>query len=154
MWPAFLCGANFILHAAGWAEGALAMSYEKFVMDAEQCGAFHTFAAGMPVDDNAFALDGFHEVGPGKHFLGSAHTMRNYETAFYDFELSDNNSYEQWSEEGSLDITRRANKRWKAMLRDYEPPPIDAGTPRPGGRVRRPPQGRDAGCVVLSGGDR
>ena len=74
MWPAFLCGANFILHAAGWAEGALAMSYEKFVMDAEQCGAFHTFAAGMPVDENAFAMDGFHEVGPGKHFLGSAHT--------------------------------------------------------------------------------
>jgi trimethylamine--corrinoid protein Co-methyltransferase len=124
MWPAFLCGANFILHAAGWAEGALAMSYEKFVMDAEQCGAFHTFAEGMAVDDNAFALDGFHEVGPGKHFLGSAHTMRNYETAFYDFELSDNNSYEQWSEEGSLDITRRANKRWKAMLSAYEPPPL------------------------------
>lgn len=124
MWPAFLCGAHFILHAAGWAEGALAMSYEKFVMDAEQCGAFHTFAAGMPIDGNAFALDAFHEVGPGKHFLGSAHTMRNYETAFYDFELSDNNSYEQWSEEGSKDIVQRANARWKAMLAAYEPPPL------------------------------
>jgi trimethylamine--corrinoid protein Co-methyltransferase len=126
MWPAFLCGANFILHAAGWAEGALAMSYEKFVMDAEQCGAFHTFAAGLRVDENAFALDGFREVGPGKHFLGSAHTMRNYETAFFDFELSDNNPYEKWSEEGSMDIVRRANRRWKEVLESYEPPPMAA----------------------------
>ena len=125
MWPAFLAGANFILHSAGWAEGALAMSYEKFVMDADQLAAFHTFAVGMPVDENAFALDAFHEVGPGKHFLGSAHTMRNYETAFCDFPLSDNNSYEQWSEEGSLDITKRANKKWKAMLEVYEPPAMD-----------------------------
>ncbi|MDQ0396357.1 trimethylamine methyltransferase family protein [Labrys monachus] len=124
MWPAFLAGAHFILHAAGWAEGALAMSYEKFVMDADQLGAFHTFAAGMPVDENAFALDGFREVGPGRHFLGSAHTMRNYEMAFYDFPLSDNNSFEQWTEEGSLDIVSRANRKWKAMLGAYEAPPL------------------------------
>jgi trimethylamine--corrinoid protein Co-methyltransferase len=127
MWPAFLCGANFILHAAGWAEGALAMNYEKFVMDAEQLGAFHVLANGLPLDDNGFALDAFREVGPGKHFLGSAHTMRNYETAFYDFESSDNNSYEQWSEEGSQDIVARAAKKWRRMLADYEAPPIDPG---------------------------
>jgi trimethylamine--corrinoid protein Co-methyltransferase len=78
----------------------------------------------MAVDDNAFAMDGFAEVGPGKHFLGSAHTMRNYETAFYDFELSDNNSFEQWSEEGSKDIVARANQRWKSLLARYEPPPL------------------------------
>jgi trimethylamine--corrinoid protein Co-methyltransferase len=125
MWPAVLSGANFILHAAGWAEGALAMSYEKFVLDMEQCGAFHTLCAGMALDENAFGMDAFAEVGPGRHFLGSAHTMRNYETAFYDFETSDNNSFEQWSEEGSLDAPRRANRKWKRMLAEYEPPPID-----------------------------
>lgn len=125
MWPAVLAGANFILHAAGWAEGALAMSYEKFVLDTEQCGAFHTLCAGMALDENAFAMDAFTEVGPGKHFLGSAHTMRNYEAAFYDFETSDNNSFEQWSDEGSLDAPRRANRKWKRMLAEYQPPPID-----------------------------
>jgi trimethylamine--corrinoid protein Co-methyltransferase len=125
MWPAFLCGAHFILHAAGWAEGALAMSYEKFMIDAEQCGAFNVFAGGLPTDDNALALDAFREVGPGKHFLGSAHTMRNYESAFYEFKLSDNNSFEQWSEEGSLDIVQRASKAWKAVLATHEAPPLD-----------------------------
>jgi len=125
MWPAFFAGANFILHSAGWLEAGLAMSYEKFVMDVDQCGAFHTLARGMALDENAFALSGFEEVGPGKHFFGSAHTLANYETAFYDFELADNNSFEQWSADGAEDQPRRANKKWKALLAGYQPPPLD-----------------------------
>ncbi len=125
MWPAFLAGANFILHSAGWLEAGLVMSYEKFVMDAEQCGAFHVIGHGLDLDENGFAMDAFQEVGPGSHFLGSAHTMRNYETAFFDFELSDNNSFEQWSQEGAHDIVWRANQRFKAMLAAYRAPPMD-----------------------------
>jgi len=127
MWPAFLCGANFVLHAAGWTEAGLTMGYEKFVIDAEQCGAFATLAGGLALDANALAMDSFVEVGPGKHFLGSAHTMRNYETAYYEFGLADNNSYEQWREEGASDIVARANRKWKKMLAEYEAPPIDPG---------------------------
>ena len=127
IWPSFLAGANFMLHAAGWLEAGLAMSYEKFVMDVDQLGAFHTLAHGLPLDDNAFAMDAFREIGPGKHYLGSAHTMANYQSAFYDFELADNNSYEQWSAEGAHDQPWRANRRWKALLASYEAPPLDAG---------------------------
>jgi trimethylamine---corrinoid protein Co-methyltransferase len=126
MWPAFLAGANFILHSAGWLEAGLVMSYEKFIMDVEQCGAFHVVGHGLDLDANGFAMDAFREVGPGSHFLGSAHTMRNYETAFFDFELSDNNSFEQWSQEGAHDIVWRASQKWKAMLAAYQAPPVDA----------------------------
>jgi trimethylamine--corrinoid protein Co-methyltransferase len=125
MWPAFLAGANFMLHSAGWLEAGLAMSYEKFVMDADQCGAFHTLARGLALDENGFALAAFREIGPGKHYLGSGHTMANYQTAFHDFELADNNSFEQWSAEGAHDQLSRANKRWKEMLGGYEAPPLD-----------------------------
>lgn len=128
LWPAFLAGANFILHSAGWLEGGLAISYEKFVMDVDQCGAFHTLARGMPLDENAFALPAFHEVGPGKHFFGSSHTLANYETAFYDFELTDNSSFEQWTADGAQDQLTRANKKWKAMLEGYQAPPLDPAT--------------------------
>jgi trimethylamine--corrinoid protein Co-methyltransferase len=106
-----MAGANFILHSAGWLEAGLVMSYEKFVMDAEQCGAFDVVGRGLSLDDNGFAMDAFRELGPGNHFLGSAHTLRNYETAFFDFELSDNNSFEQWSLEGARDIVWRANQK-------------------------------------------
>jgi trimethylamine--corrinoid protein Co-methyltransferase len=125
LWPAFLAGANFILHGAGWLEGGLVMSYEKFMMDAEQCGAFHVVGRGMALDENGFAMDAFREVGPGSHFLGSSHTMRNFETAFFDVELSDNNSYEQWSQEGAHDIVWRANRKWKAVLDAYQAPAVD-----------------------------
>jgi trimethylamine---corrinoid protein Co-methyltransferase len=39
--------------------------------------------------------------------------------------LSDSNSYEQWADEGSFDMQQRAHLRWKQMLLDYEPPPMD-----------------------------
>src|SRR5450755_1851397 len=126
LWPAFLAGANFVLHAAGWLEAGLVMSYEKFVMDLDQCGAFHVLGRGLQLDENGFALDAFTEVGPGKHFLVAAHTMRNFETAFFDFELSDNNSFEQWTQEGSPDIVWRANRKWKALLESYQAPVVDA----------------------------
>jgi trimethylamine--corrinoid protein Co-methyltransferase len=125
LWPAFLGGANFVLHAAGWLEAGLAMSYEKFVMDVDQLGAFHTLAQGLALDENGFGLSAFREIGPGKHYLGSAHTLANYQSAFYDFELADNTPYEQWSAEGSLDQTRRAHARWQAQLAAYEAPALD-----------------------------
>jgi trimethylamine--corrinoid protein Co-methyltransferase len=128
LWPAIMAGANFVLHSAGWLEGGLVMSYEKFVMDLDQCALMHVVGAGMALDENAFGLDAFREVGPGKHFLGSAHTLRNYETAFLDAELADNNSFEQWLEDGSHDILWRATRRWQSLLAGYEPPPLDAAT--------------------------
>jgi trimethylamine--corrinoid protein Co-methyltransferase len=51
--------------------------------------------------------------------------MANYQTAFHDFELSDNNSYEQWSAEGSHDQLYRANQRWKTLLASYIAPRLD-----------------------------
>jgi len=126
MLAAVQCGANFILHSAGFLDSLLSMSYEKFVMDSDFCGAMHTYLGGIQVNDNTLALDAFHEVGPGKHFFGCAHTMANYETAFWESELADNDSFEQWSDNGSKDIMQRANTRWKTLLNEYQAPELDA----------------------------
>ena len=117
-----MAGANFVLHAAGRLEAELVMSYEKFAMDAEQSGAFHVIGRGLQLDESGFAIDAFREVRPVSHFLGSALTRRNFETAFFDFELSDNNLFEQWSQERSRDIVWRANQKWKAVLAAYRAP--------------------------------
>ena len=126
LWPAFMAGANFILHAAGWLEAGLAMSYEKFVMDVDQCGVFQFLAGGLQFDENGFAMDAFREVGPGQASSRVRAHDGNYETAFFDCELSDNNSFEQWSQDGAHDTVWRASRKWKAMLAAYEPPAIDA----------------------------
>ena len=44
--PTILGGVNFVLHAAGWLEGGLAIGYEKFVLDCDQLGMMATFVKG------------------------------------------------------------------------------------------------------------
>ena len=123
--PAMMGGVNFMLHAAGWLEGGLAMGYEKFVIDADQCGLMARFVDGVDLSENGQAMDAIREVGPGQHFLGTAHTYANFETAFARSEVANNDSFEQWEEDGSLDAAQRANGIWKQMLADYEAPAID-----------------------------
>ncbi|NNE21766.1 MAG: trimethylamine methyltransferase family protein [Rhizobiales bacterium] len=120
-----LAGAHFVLHAAGWMEGGLHVGYEKLILDADRLGALQVMLQGMKTDDNALAADAYREVEPGGHFLGSRHTLANYETAFYDAQMSDSESVEQWEEKGSKDAATRAHERWQQMLKDYETPPMD-----------------------------
>ena len=81
--PTIMAGVNFVLHAAGWLEGGLAIGYEKFVLDCDQLGMMATFVKGLDLSDNGQALDAIRENPPGQHFLGTAHTLANFETAFY-----------------------------------------------------------------------
>jgi trimethylamine--corrinoid protein Co-methyltransferase len=124
--PTVLAGVNFVLHAAGWLEGGLSVGYEKFIMDADQCGMMAVFANGIDLSENGQALDAILTNEPGTHYLGTAHTLANFESAFYRSEIADNNSYEQWQEDGSLDAAQRANAIWKKQLAEYEGPPLDA----------------------------
>ena len=123
--PTILGGVNFVLHSAGWLEGGLAMGYEKFVLDNDQCGMVAEFVKGVDLSPNGQAVDAILENEPGQHFLGTAHTLANFESAFYRSEVADNNSFEQWELEGSKDAEERANRIWKQTLADYEPPAID-----------------------------
>ncbi len=128
MLSAIHCGANFVLHSAGFLDGLLAMSYEKFILDCDLCGALHTYLDGVRVDEASLALDAFEEVGPGGHFFGCAHTMAHYETAFWDSETADNEPFEKWADEGADDSAMRANRIWKRRLAEFVPPPLDPGT--------------------------
>jgi trimethylamine--corrinoid protein Co-methyltransferase len=120
-------GVNFMLHAAGWLEGGLVSSYEKFIIDADQLTMFQRLSEGVDFSENGQALSAIREVGPGSHFLGCAHTQANFETAFWRSTIADNNSFEQWRDDGGKDASQRANETWKRMLRDYEAPAIDPG---------------------------
>lgn len=118
-------GVNFNLHTAGWLEGGLSIGYEKFILDADQASMAQAYIGGVDLSENGLALQPMLESGPGQHFLGSSHTLANFETAFWRSHISDNNSFEQWELEGSRDAAKRANQVWKQMLSEYELPPID-----------------------------
>ncbi|MEE9322152.1 MAG: trimethylamine methyltransferase family protein [Granulosicoccus sp.] len=122
---AALAGVNFMLHTAGWLEGGLVMGYEKFMLDADQASMVAVLLRGVDMSENGQAMDALREVGPGNHFLGCAHTQANFQSAFWTSSIADNNSFEQWESEGSMDANKRANVRWKAALESYEAPQID-----------------------------
>ena len=60
--------------------------------------------------------------------FGCQHTLRHYETAYWDSALDDNTPWETWDENGRVDMATRANQRWKATLAQYEPPEMDEAT--------------------------
>jgi trimethylamine--corrinoid protein Co-methyltransferase len=126
MLPTLYAGANFVLHSAGWLEAGLAAGYGKFMMDADQIAMLQRFSANIDPSEEARAMEAIREVGPGGHYLGCAHTQRNFKTAFYTSQLADNNSFEQWEAEGARDLNQRATDAAQQLLARYEPPPLDA----------------------------
>ena len=122
-----LSGVNFMLHACGWLEGGLVSSYEKYVMDADQLGVLHRLAAGVDISANGQAMDAIREVGPGGHYLGTAHTQANFKDAFWRTGLFDYKPFETWDEEGARDTVALASAKVTKMLGDYQPPALDDG---------------------------
>ena len=122
-----LSGVNFMLHSAGWLEGGLVSSFEKFVMDADQLGTLHHVAKGIMADENAQAMDAIREVGPGGHYLGCAHTQANFKSSFWRSDLLDYKPFETWEEEGARDTMQLAKERVEKLLGDYQQPEMDPG---------------------------
>lgn len=125
MMSAVQCGANYVLHSAGFLDGLLSMSYEKFMLDTDLCGVLHSYLKGVEVTDDTLGFDALAENGPGEHLFGTAHTLRHYKTAYYDSALNDDQPWETWDEQGEVDMAARANSRWKAVLNEYQAPPMD-----------------------------
>ncbi|MCY0146227.1 trimethylamine methyltransferase family protein [Hoeflea sp. G2-23] len=128
MWATMLSGCHQVWHAAGWLEGGLTMSYEKFIMDLENCGAFLRLFQSMIVNDETLSRDSYLEAGPGQNFLSTAHTMRHFAAANYESLLPDAGPYETWKDNGSKTAAQRANGRWKEMLASYVQPPMEQAT--------------------------
>ena len=127
LWSAIQSGSHMVYHAAGWLEGGLIASPEKFVMDCEVLNQLIRYMdpAICDVSDDALALDAIAEVGPNGHFFGCQHTQDRYTTAFHPPFLSDWKNYEAWEAAGSIWTAERAHLLYKQILRDYEEPPMD-----------------------------
>lgn len=125
LWAAVSSGVNMVYHAAGWLEGGLCASYEKFIIDCEQLQQMIYYMKPAQWGEDDIAVDAIKEVGTQGHFFGIQHTQDRYETAFYEPFLSDWSNFENWEDRGSVQTVERANGIWKLILNEYEAPPID-----------------------------
>lgn len=127
MYGVLMSGANFVLSTAGYMEGAMAQSYAKYALDIEQMELFYRLGKGPDFGELDAALDAIQDVGIGNHYLGSAHTLDNFETAFSMPAMMDHNSYEQWLADGGKDANQRGVEKIKSMLAEYQEPALDSG---------------------------
>ena len=125
---ALMGGVNFMLHAAGWLEGGLVASFEKFVLDADQLGVLHSIAEGVDMSEAGQAMGALREVGPGGHFLGCDHTREHFQDAFWRSGVLDYQPFESWEEAGAADTATLGARRVERLLGDYVQPQMDPGT--------------------------
>jgi len=126
LWGAVMGHAQIIKHAAGWLEGGLCASFEKFIIDIDMLQMMAETLKPLQVDESTLALDAIREAGHGGHFFGTAHTLANYTTAFYEPIVSDWSNFETWTENGEKTAYERANQVYRQTLHDYEEPGMDA----------------------------
>jgi len=72
LWGALLGGCHFILHAAGWLEGGLTASFEKFILDVEMLQMFAELFQPVLASAEEIGIEAVAEVGPGGHFFAAA----------------------------------------------------------------------------------
>ncbi|MEM0991089.1 MAG: trimethylamine methyltransferase family protein [Pseudomonadota bacterium] len=129
LWACVSSRTNIVYHSAGWLEGGLCASYEKFVMDCETLQQMQTYMRPVEVTDDTLAVDAIAEVdampAAQRHFFGAQHTQDRYTTAFYSPFLSDWSNYQSWEAQGAVRTPERAMKMWKQILAEFEAPPMD-----------------------------
>jgi trimethylamine--corrinoid protein Co-methyltransferase len=128
LWACSSANANIVYHAAGWMEGGLCASFEKFVIDCELLQQMSYYHRPVSVTEDDLAVEAIRDVGSTGHFLGADHTQTRYKSAFYSPFLSDWSNFESWEQAGAVATPRRANRIFREVLARYQPPPMDEAT--------------------------
>ena len=126
MMPTFLSGTNWVMHTAGWLEGGLVSSYDKFILDVEILQSLMAEFTPLEFNESSLAFDAHLEVGHGGHFLGAAHTMERFRDCFYRPFLTNSDNYERWTRLGSRDTRDRAAEIWQKKLDEYVLPEMNS----------------------------
>ncbi|QND55423.1 trimethylamine methyltransferase family protein [Mesorhizobium huakuii] len=128
LWGSVLAGATMCIHAAGWLEGGLSVSFEKMITDIEALQTVAELCAATPGDDDSIGFEAIAEVQPGGHFFSAGHTMTRYRTAFYEPLVADWSNFGNWTQSGSKTASERATGVWRRAVADFEPPASAAAT--------------------------
>jgi trimethylamine--corrinoid protein Co-methyltransferase len=112
-----------MLLGVGLLHGSRIWSYEQLLMDCEILDIVHKMMEGIPVTDEALALDVIDTVGPGGHFMAQRHT-RDEMCRRWVPTLMDRRPYSAWEEDraGARD---RARQKARQILQTHRPTPLD-----------------------------
>jgi trimethylamine--corrinoid protein Co-methyltransferase len=128
---AALAGSNFIHHAAGFLEAAMAVAYEQYVIDDDINGSVMRMVRGIEITDETLSVAVIKEVcdGPG-HFMEHPQTLERMGSEYRYPHTSDRRTREEWERDGGLDMREWARIRARELLDsewpDHIPSEVDA----------------------------
>ncbi len=146
LWGVTMGGGNLIMHGAGWLEGGLVASFEKFVLDCDLIQMVMEFLTPLETSEDALGVEAIREVGPGGHFFGAAHTLARYTDAFYAPIISDWRNNQQWAGGRKARGLAEGQYRLQAGARRISRARPRSGDPRRARCLRRTPQARGRGA--------
>jgi trimethylamine--corrinoid protein Co-methyltransferase len=117
LWGCLMAGSTVIIHAAGWLEGGLSVSFEKIVSDVEVLNMIAELCAGKQAGPEEIGFDNaLSHVDPSGHFFAAPQTMERYNSEFYEPIVHDYANFGTWTDRGAQDATNRATAVWQKIV--------------------------------------
>jgi len=104
----FLGGAS-VVGGAGSLGTAGTASLEQMVIDDDIYGYFYRMLEGVDFREDALAEELIAEIGPGKEYLTSDHTLRFFRKEFFFAATADRRRHASWEQDGARDTLTRAH---------------------------------------------
>lgn len=117
-------GASLIVHSGGIVDSFLTLSFEKLLLDEDLGGMARRISRGIEVNPQSLALDVIAEVGPGKDFLSTSHTLYHFRKEMFRPGLSDRHPFQAGQDYGN-NLLDQARQEWKGRLASFERPVLD-----------------------------
>ncbi len=113
---AALAGGNYVQQAFGLLDGAMTMSYAKFIIDNDIVGSCSRTLRGIDVQEEALAYQVIADVGPGGNFLTHKHTLEHMRNEMYIPRVSIRQDYQTWLKGGGKDSWEKAEEIARQLL--------------------------------------
>jgi trimethylamine--corrinoid protein Co-methyltransferase len=104
-------------------ESGVTFDCAQFVMDNEIAGMIKQVVRGIPVDDEALAVDDIAGVGPFGDFLSLDATLRHMRELSQP-EVLDRRVREDWESRGGHDLYGVCREKAREILREHRPEPL------------------------------
>jgi trimethylamine--corrinoid protein Co-methyltransferase len=125
LFTALASGVNMMDQSCGILACFNAMSFEKFLIDEENCGYVRRILTPMEVNHETIAMDQIKRAGIGGTYLTFPETFSRFRNEFFIPKLAVRGNYEHWKKNGKKRIWERASEYKEKRLSSYEMPYID-----------------------------
>jgi len=123
---AALAGCNNVSESSGMLASLMGCSYESLVIDNDMLGMIMRVVRGIEVNEETLSYRAIKDTVEGEgHFLRDPQTLSLMKTEYLYPNLADRSTQEEWQNEGSPDIRKRAEKKAREILNSHYPVYID-----------------------------